>query len=69
MGTLSKAYGSIGGFVAADAYVARILRLGCSAYGFTSTLPPDQAAAVLEHAFGGGKTSGAPECCDTPAKS
>jgi glycine C-acetyltransferase len=48
MGTLSKAYGSIGGFVATDAYVATILRLGCSAYGFTSTLPPDQAAAVLE---------------------
>jgi 7-keto-8-aminopelargonate synthetase-like enzyme len=48
MGTLSKAYGSIGGFVATDEYVATILRLGCSAYGFTSTLPPDQAAAVLE---------------------
>ena len=48
MGTLSKAYGAIGGFVATDEYIARILRLGCSAYGFTSTLPPDQAAAVLE---------------------
>ena len=48
MGTLSKAYGSIGGFVATDEYVANILRLGCSAYGFTSTLPPDQAAAVME---------------------
>jgi 7-keto-8-aminopelargonate synthetase-like enzyme len=48
MGTLSKAYGCIGGFVATEAYVARILRAGCSAYGFTSTLPPDQAAAVLE---------------------
>jgi 8-amino-7-oxononanoate synthase len=48
MGTLSKAYGSIGGFVATESYVANILRLGCSAYGFTSTLPPDQAAAVLE---------------------
>lgn len=48
MGTLSKAYGSIGGFVATEAYVADILRVACSAYGFTSTLPPDQAAAVLE---------------------
>jgi 8-amino-7-oxononanoate synthase len=48
MGTLSKAYGCIGGFVATDSYIARILRVGCSAYGFTSTLPPDQAAAVLE---------------------
>ena len=28
--------------------VAEILRIGCSAYGFTSTLPPDQAECVLE---------------------
>ena len=48
MGTLSKAYGCIGGFVATDAHVTRILRLGCPAWGFTSTLPPDQAAAVIE---------------------
>ncbi|MEO8481989.1 MAG: pyridoxal phosphate-dependent aminotransferase family protein [Acidobacteriota bacterium] len=48
MGTLSKAYGCIGGFVATDATVATLLRAGCAAYGFTSTLPPDQAAAVLE---------------------
>ena len=48
MGTLSKAYGCIGGFVATEAGIARVLRLGCSAYGFTSTLPPDQAAGVLE---------------------
>ena len=48
MGTLSKAYGSIGGFVATEKYLATMLRAGCSAYGFTSTLPPDQAAAVLE---------------------
>ena len=48
MGTLSKAYGCIGGFVATEAYLTQILRFGCSAFGFTSTLPPDQAAAVLE---------------------
>jgi len=48
MGTLSKAYGCIGGFVASEAYVSQVLRLGCSAFGFTSTLPPDQAAGVLE---------------------
>jgi glycine C-acetyltransferase len=48
MGTLSKAYGCIGGFVATEGYIAEILRIGCSAFGFTSTLPPDQAAAVLE---------------------
>ena len=48
MGTLSKAYGCIGGFVAADSDVVDVLRLGCSAFGFTSTLPPDQAECVLE---------------------
>ena len=48
MGTLSKAYGAIGGFVATETQITRILRFGCSAFGFTSTLPPDQAAAVLE---------------------
>ncbi|HET9684153.1 MAG TPA: aminotransferase class I/II-fold pyridoxal phosphate-dependent enzyme [Gemmatimonadaceae bacterium] len=48
MGTLSKAYGCIGGFVATDAYLTQLLRFGCSAFGFTSTLPPDQAAGVLE---------------------
>ena len=48
MGTLSKAYGCIGGFVATDTDIANVLRLGCSAFGFTSTLPPDQAECVLE---------------------
>jgi glycine C-acetyltransferase len=48
MGTLSKAYGCIGGFVATERYIADILRIACSGFGFTSTLPPDQAAAVLE---------------------
>ncbi|MBV9557417.1 MAG: aminotransferase class I/II-fold pyridoxal phosphate-dependent enzyme, partial [Pseudolabrys sp.] len=48
MGTLSKAYGAIGGFVATESYIAEILRLSSGAYGFTSTLPPDQAAAVME---------------------
>ena len=48
MGTLSKAYGCIGGFVATDADIINVLRLGCSAFGFTSTLPPDQAECVLE---------------------
>jgi glycine C-acetyltransferase len=48
MGTLSKAYGCIGGFVASDAALRTLLEAGCAAYGFTSTLPPDQAAAVLE---------------------
>ena len=48
MGTLSKAYGAIGGFIATDQDIGDVLRLTCSAYGFTSTLPPDQVFAVSE---------------------
>lgn len=48
MGTLSKAYGAIGGFIATESYISDILRLTSTAYGFTSTLPPDQAFAVSE---------------------
>ena len=48
MGTLSKAYGAIGGFVAMDKHIAEILRFTASSYGFTSTIPPDQALAVAE---------------------
>jgi glycine C-acetyltransferase len=48
MGTLSKAYGAIGGFVATEKYMGDMIRLTCTAYGFTSTLPPDQACAVSE---------------------
>jgi 8-amino-7-oxononanoate synthase len=46
MGTLSKAYGAIGGFVATSHEVVEVLRLSSAAFGFTSTLPPDQALAV-----------------------
>lgn len=48
MGTLSKAYGSIGGFLASESYVTDMLRMTSAAYGFTSTLPPSQAVAVSE---------------------
>lgn len=48
MGTLSKAYGAIGGFVATESYVSHVLRYASTAYGFTSTIPPDQAFAVSE---------------------
>ena len=48
MGTLSKAYGAIGGFIAADSCITEALRFSCKSYGFTSTLPPDQAYAVSE---------------------
>jgi 7-keto-8-aminopelargonate synthetase-like enzyme len=46
MGTLSKAYGAIGGFIATERPIAELLRFTSSAYGFTSTMPPDQVFAV-----------------------
>ena len=66
MGTLSKAYGCIGGFIATESYLRTLLRAGCSAYGFTSTLPPDQAAAVLEAIDMVERRAGAPrKACGT----
>src|SRR3984893_11517661 len=46
MATLSKAYGSIGGYVASHALITEIWRMSCPAYGFTATLPPDQAMVI-----------------------
>jgi 8-amino-7-oxononanoate synthase len=46
MATLSKAYGSIGGYVASHALITEILRMSCPAYGFTATLPPDRAMVI-----------------------
>jgi glycine C-acetyltransferase len=47
MGTLSKALGAIGGFVAVEREMADVIRLTSSAYGFTCPPPPDQAAALI----------------------
>lgn len=47
MGTLSKAFGVNGGFVATDATTALALRLSSPAYGFTGSILPDQACALL----------------------
>jgi len=46
MSTFSKAYGSIGGYVAATGLITEILRMTSAAYGFTATLPPDQAMII-----------------------
>jgi 8-amino-7-oxononanoate synthase len=46
MGTLSKAFGSIGGYIAAHGLITEVLRMSCPAYGFTATLPPDQAMVI-----------------------
>jgi glycine C-acetyltransferase len=48
MGTLSKALGAIGGFVAVEREIADVIRLTSSAYGFTCPPPPDQACALIE---------------------
>lgn len=48
MGTLSKALGSIGGFVALEKELADLLRLTSSGYGYTCPPPPDQACALIE---------------------
>jgi glycine C-acetyltransferase len=47
MGTLSKAFGALGGFVAIDQPVADVIRHGSLVYAYTSTIPPDQAFAIL----------------------
>src|SRR5260370_40547751 len=46
MGTLSKAYGSIGGYIAAHELITEVLRMACPAYGFTATLPPDPSMVI-----------------------
>jgi glycine C-acetyltransferase len=46
MATLSKAYGSIGGYIAAHGLITEVLRMSSPAYGFTATLPPDQAMVI-----------------------
>lgn len=46
MGTMSKAYGSIGGFIVAHGLITEVLRMSSPAYGFTATLPPDQAMVM-----------------------
>jgi 8-amino-7-oxononanoate synthase len=48
MGTLSKAFGGLGGFVAADEKVVKMLKITSSGYYFTSSLPADQAAGLIK---------------------
>ncbi len=48
MGTLSKALGGLGGFIAADKKVVKMLKITSSGYYFTSSLPADQAAGLIK---------------------
>ena len=47
MGTLSKAFGGLGGFVAAERGVIDMLKSSASTYYFTSSLPAEQAAGLI----------------------
>lgn len=47
MGTLSKAFGSMGGFIAGDSDVIKMLKENTSTYYFTSSLPAEQAAGLI----------------------
>jgi 8-amino-7-oxononanoate synthase len=47
MGTLSKAVGAMGGFVATDRKTVEFLKFSASGYRFTSSLPAEQAAGIL----------------------
>jgi 8-amino-7-oxononanoate synthase len=47
MGTLSKAVGAMGGFVATDRKIVEFLKSTASGYRFTSSLPAEQAAGII----------------------
>ncbi|MBF0454490.1 MAG: pyridoxal phosphate-dependent aminotransferase family protein [Magnetococcales bacterium] len=47
MGTLSKAVGAMGGFIATDSKTVAFLKSTASGYRFTSSLPAEQAAGIL----------------------
>ena len=49
MGTLSKALGSMGGYVAASEPVCAVLRQRARSFVFTHGLPPSALAAALEN--------------------
>ena len=47
MGTFSKAFGGLGGFVAVNDEIAKAIKYTSSGYYFTSSLPPEQAAGMI----------------------
>ena len=48
MGTYSKSYGALGGFIAADAATTDYLRVAAPSYMFSGAIPPCLAAAILK---------------------
>jgi 8-amino-7-oxononanoate synthase len=47
MGTLSKAFGGLGGFVSAKKEIIDMLKINTSTYYFTSSLPASEAAGLI----------------------
>lgn len=47
MGTLSKAFGALGGYVAGKKSIIDMLKLSAPTYYFTSSLPAEQAAGLI----------------------
>lgn len=48
MGTLTKAFGGVGGYVAGDVEIVDFLRVSARTYIFTAPLPPSVAAGLCE---------------------
>ena len=47
MGTLSKAFGAIGGYVAGSETLVKYLKMRASSFIYTSSIPPEQACGIL----------------------
>lgn len=47
MGTLSKTFGSLGGYIACDTVLAEYIRCSAKSYIFSASMPPINAAAVM----------------------
>ena len=47
MGTLSKAVGALGGYLASSSEVVQLLKMRSSPYIFTSSLPPEQVCGIM----------------------
>jgi 8-amino-7-oxononanoate synthase len=48
MGTLSKATGGLGGYITGPTELIDMLKVRANTYVFTSTIPPEQAAGLIE---------------------
>ncbi len=47
MGTLSKAFGALGGYLAGEAEVIQVVKMKANPYIFTSSIPPEQVLGIM----------------------